>query len=608
MASEEELINRTARREVLRSFSLSDTETSVERNLRCARAHHDSLMCQRVAAEDAPEMARLLDAEMQSVEHIIEEEQAHRVQVAALSQMQLQAMERVAEQERELRRLSELMAQHQAILTSLPERPQPQSLPVSPPHNLARLREEVLDVLPGTVNTVRGAADKVGQVSDLGNLQTFAEDTLHDILEEEQEEIPVTPQRRVRFETSTPVVRPVERPRERIQPSKVPQVPSVEKSLSRYPEARDLFEEGFSRSLQAAATEFKKLREPKVAKFKGGYSSDASLIFQSWLKDIRVYTIERRLSQWEAIQLVKDYTSEQARSEVEYYLGLTPEEEQSFQGLIDHLSLAFQSCETVSSLIADFYNRFQKTRETEDAFADELQILVRKIVARKPEFIHEANQALKHQYAQNLRDPYFGVVARGQCLSSPDSESFTQFRGRLALMFNSRGKQQRARATVSATAAECGDVEHLSHNSRQRQSKIDAQAAEIAQMKTELNKALQENKQLKNLFSQDKMVEAMTKAVSSMTVQSRPSLSSKGTQYQGASSFIGRPRPPQLARGADGTLLPSITCNYCKDTGHFKDNCVRLNNKIARELAQEQATRKASNSDKPGSGKQLPKK
>ena len=608
MASEEDLINRTARREVLRSFSLSETETSVERNLRRARAHHDNLMRQRVAAEDAPEMARLLDAEMASVEHIIEEEQAHRVQVAALSQMQLQAMERVEEQERELRRLSNLMAQHQAILTTSPERPQPQSPPpTSPPHNLARLRGEIQDVLPGTVNTLRGAADRAGQVSDLGNPPNLAEDTLHDILEEElQEEIPVTPQRRVRFQTSTPVVRPEERLRERVQPSRVPQVPSAGQSLSRYPEARDLFEEGFSRSLQAAATEFKKLREPKVAKFKGGYSSDASLIFQSWLKDIRVYTIERRLSQREAIQLVKDYTSEQARSEVEYYLGLTPEEEQSFQGLIDHLSLAFQSCETVSSLIADFYNRFQKTRETEDAFADELQVLVRKIVARKPEFIHEANQALKHQYAQNLRDPYFGVVARGQCLSSPDSESFTQFRGRLALMFNSRGKQQRARATVSATAAECGDVEHLSRNSRQRQNKIDAQAAEIAHMKTELNKALQENKQLKNMFSTEKMVEAMTKAVSSMTVQSRPSLSSKGTQYKEASNFIGRPRPPQLARGADGTLLPSITCNYCKDTGHFKDNCVRLNNKLARELAQEEATRKAS--DKSGSTKQLPKK
>ena len=81
MASEEEILNFTACREVLRSFSLSNTEMSVEQNLLCAHAHHDSFMCQRVAVEDAPEMAQLLDAEMESVEQIIEEEQAHRPQV-----------------------------------------------------------------------------------------------------------------------------------------------------------------------------------------------------------------------------------------------------------------------------------------------------------------------------------------------------------------------------------------------------------------------------------------------------------------------------------------------------------------------------------------------
>ena len=146
-------------------------------------------------------------------------------------------------------------------------------------------------------------------------------------------------------------------------------------------------------------------------------------------------------------------------------------------------------------------------------------------------------------------------------------------------MFNSQGKQH-ARANVTMAAVESGDPEHLSHNSRQRQNRIDAQAAEITNMKAELNKALQENKQLKSLFSPDKVVEAMTKAVRAMTVQSHPSSSSKGTQYQGASRFIGRPRPPQMACSADGTFLPSVTCNYCKDTGHFKDNCVWLNNKI----------------------------
>ena len=57
MASEEELINMTAHREVLRSFSLRKTDTSVEENLWQDHAHHDSLMCQQVAAEDALEMA-----------------------------------------------------------------------------------------------------------------------------------------------------------------------------------------------------------------------------------------------------------------------------------------------------------------------------------------------------------------------------------------------------------------------------------------------------------------------------------------------------------------------------------------------------------------------
>ena len=166
-----------------------------------------------------------------------------------------------------------------------------------------------------------------------------------------------------------------------------------------------------------------------------------------------------------------------------------------------------------------------------------MQVLVRKIVAQKPEFISKANQALKYQYTQKLRDPYFRVVARGQCLSSPDSESFTQFLGRLALMFNSWGKQC-TKVSITTAAVESGDQEHLSCNSRQRQAKIDAQAAEIASMKAKLNKALQENKKLKSLFSPEKMVEVMTKVVSAMTVQSCPtSTSSKGTQYYGALSF-----------------------------------------------------------------------
>ena len=123
---------------------------------------------------------------------------------------------------------------------------------------------------------------------------------------------------------------------------------------------KDLLEEGFGCSPQAAAMELRKLREPKVAKLKGGYSSDASLVFQSCLKDIWVYDLECCLSQLEAIQLVKDSTSENAWLKVEYYLGFTPKSEKSFQGLIDHPSHTFQSCQAVSSLIGAFITGLKK--------------------------------------------------------------------------------------------------------------------------------------------------------------------------------------------------------------------------------------------------------
>ena len=72
MASKEEVFSLTAQREVLRSFSLSDTEMSVEQNPQHTHTHthHDSLMCQWVVAEDALEMAQLLDAKHERVEQI----------------------------------------------------------------------------------------------------------------------------------------------------------------------------------------------------------------------------------------------------------------------------------------------------------------------------------------------------------------------------------------------------------------------------------------------------------------------------------------------------------------------------------------------------------
>ena len=73
-------------------------------------------------------------------------------------------------------------------------------------------------------------------------------------------------------------------------------------------------------SLQLATKELKKIREPKISKLKGGYLANAMLVLNSWLKDIEMCIQECWLSSMEAVQLIKDYTSNNARDVVEFYL------------------------------------------------------------------------------------------------------------------------------------------------------------------------------------------------------------------------------------------------------------------------------------------------
>ena len=75
----------------------------------------------------------------------------------------------------------------------------------------------------------------------------------------------------------------------------------------------------------------------------------------------------------EAVQLVKDYTSEGARGAVEFYSDMTAT--WKYHELIEHLRTSFESSETFSLLVGDFYSHVQWPQETEDQFANELQIL-----------------------------------------------------------------------------------------------------------------------------------------------------------------------------------------------------------------------------------------
>ena len=85
--------------------------------------------------------------------------------------------------------------------------------------------------------------------------------------------------------------------------------------------------------MKVVVQEFHKLCEPTINKLKGGYSATDNLSFQSWLKGINIHVKDWNLTEREAIQLVKDFTAERAHDEVEFYMGMTADDQQTFNGL-----------------------------------------------------------------------------------------------------------------------------------------------------------------------------------------------------------------------------------------------------------------------------------
>ena len=71
--------------------------------------------------------------------------------------------------------------------------------------------------------------------------------------------------------------------------------------------------------------------------------------------------------------------------EVEFQLNLCGRDIQ-YQDLLEHLSIAFQGGDNEANILAEFCSHSQKPKEMEEAFADELQLLARKVISKKPEF------------------------------------------------------------------------------------------------------------------------------------------------------------------------------------------------------------------------------
>ena len=164
-------------------------------------------------------------------------------------------------------------------------------------------------------------------------------------------------------------------------------------------------------TMSAVASEFKKMREPKLAKLKGGVTSGASL------------------------QLVKDYTEGRARQQVEFYIVSTTNP--TIEGLIENLKTSFQSGEDEATIKGEFYSHRQYGKESVDDFADVLQLLARKVLNVDPSFQAFMNKSLCQQLANGLKDPSNSISARSILNQQPEVQ-FTVFRSDLANILGCR--------------------------------------------------------------------------------------------------------------------------------------------------------------------------
>ena len=348
-------------------------------------------------------------------------------------------------------------------------------------------------------------------------------------------------------------------------------------------------------TMSAVALEFKKMREPKLAKLKGGITSGASLFFNSLVKDVKAVILERSMSNAESLQLVKDYTEGKACQQVEFYIVSTPDP--TFEGLINNLRTSFQSGEDEATVKGEFYSRKQFSKESVDDFADVLQLLARKVLNVDPSFQTFMNRSLCQQLANGLKDPGHGISARSILNQQPDIQ-FASFRSDLANILGCRIRTTGAKGALCNAAMVPEPPETpvpVKRRKTEEESTIAAQLSMCIKDNQELHKKL-------DAFDPSKIAKVVTQAVAGgyqksfqkpntyqkptnpfIPSQQKPQASQNTNPF--GKPYLGLPREPQVTPGADGSLNPALSCKYCKDTGHDVSNCAKVKRKEALKAA-----------------------
>ena len=296
-----------------------------------------------------------------------------------------------------------------------------------------------------------------------------------------------------------------------------------------------------------ASKEFRRMQEPKITKLRGGYSADAKLVFRSWWADILANIQDRELDNKAAIQLIKEQTLDNACHEVEFQLDLCGGEI-TYENLLRHLSITFQGGDDEANLLAEFYSHAQKTKESEEAFADELQILARKVIIKKPDFRVNLDTTLKQRYASQLLDHNSTSIAK-TLLVQMSKCSFTEFRNELARVLDTRRRAitKASLKPITTKSIEAEEEEEdvpppppkssvkPSTTIAKKDKKINAQSAQIKDLWLKLDQAVAENSQIRELL----LPATLTQPFQMHYLHTKTSFASQtGNRSKGTSSCI----------------------------------------------------------------------
>ena len=291
--------------------------------------------------------------------------------------------------------------------------------------------------------------------------------------------------------------------------------------------------------------------------------------------DILANIHDRELDNKSAIQLIKEQTLDNARREVEFQLDLCGGVI-TYEDLLKHLSIAFQGGDDEANLLAEFYSRVQKTKETEEAFADELQLLARKVIIKKPDFRVNLDSTLKQRYASQLLDHNSASIAK-TLLVQMSKCSFTEFRNELARVLDTRRKAiaKASLKPVTTKAIEVKEDEEQdvppppskssnkpSTSIIKKDKKIHAQSAQIKDLRQKLDQAVAENSQIRELLSPATLTTAFSNALSATKTRFTSQSGSRATnqnqnQQFTPKPFLGKPRPSELAAGKTEISTPT---------------------------------------------------